>query len=189
MEIAPVPIAPGHLLVATAELGDPNFSRTVVLMVDVDADGAVGVVLNRPTDVRVADVLGPWRDGVTDPPVLFEGGPVETEAALAVGLLRDAADVPVGFQAFHGRLGLLDLDTPRALVEGSLSGLRIFAGYAGWGADQLAGEVAGGSWHVVPARREDVFATSAETLWSDVLRRQPGELAWQSTRPLDPRDN
>jgi len=182
-------IAPGHLLVATAELGDPNFARTVVLMVDVDDEGAVGVVLNRPTGVRVGDVLESWRDGVVEPAVLFEGGPVRSEAALAVGLLRDPADVPVGFQAVHGRLGLLDLDTPRALVEGSLSGLRIFAGYAGWGAEQLADEIAEGSWHVVPALREDVFRASVDTLWSDVLRRQPGELAWQSTRPVDPRDN
>lgn len=182
-------IAPGHLLVATAELGDPNFSRTVVLMVDVDADGAVGVVLNRPTGVHVTDVLGHWAGGVADPPVLFEGGPVSPEAALAVGLLRDEGDVPVGFQPVHGRLGLLDLDTPPALVEGSLSGLRIFAGYSGWGADQLAGEIAEGSWHVVAAHREDVFRASVDTLWNDVLRRQPGELAWQSTRPADPRDN
>jgi putative transcriptional regulator len=182
-------IAPGHLLVATAELGDPNFTRTVVLVVDVDDEGAVGVVLNRPTRIPVADVLEPWRDGVAEPAVLFHGGPVRSEAALAVGLLRDEADVPVGFQPVHGRLGLLDLDTPRPLVEGSLSGLRIFAGYAGWGADQLADEIAEGSWYVVPALREDVFRSSVESLWNDVLRRQPGELAWQSTRPVDPRHN
>ena len=182
-------IAPGHLLVATPALRDPNFARTVVLMVDIDDDGAVGVVLNRPTGLLVGEVLEPWQQGVSEPPVLFEGGPVRTEAALAVGLLRDVADIPVGFHAIHGRLGLLDLDTPRELVEGSLSGLRIFAGYAGWGAEQLAGEVAEGSWFVVPAVREDVFRTSVDTLWSDVLRRQPGELAWQSTRPADPEQN
>lgn len=182
-------IAPGHLLVATPALRDPNFARTVVLLVDIDEEGAVGVVLNRPTQVLVGDVLESWRDGVTQPPVLFEGGPVRTEAALAVGLLRDLADVPVGFHAVHGRLGLLDLDTPRELVEGSLSGLRIFAGYAGWGADQLAEEIVEGSWFVVPAVREDVFRPTVETLWSDVLRRQPGELAWQSTRPADPAQN
>ena len=182
-------IAAGHLLVATAELGDPNFFRTVVLLVDVDDEGAVGVVLNRPSEIPVGEVLEAWRDGVVEPAVLFEGGPVRTGAALAVGLLRDPADVPVGFQAVHGRLGLLDLDTPRTLVEGTLSGLRIFAGYAGWGAEQLREEIAEGSWHVVPALREDVFRPSVNTLWSDVLRRQPGELAWQSTRPVDPRNN
>jgi putative transcriptional regulator len=187
--MASMEIAPGHLLVATPALGDPNFVRTVVLIVDIEDDGAVGVVLNRPTTLLVGEVLESWEGGVAEPPVLFEGGPVRTEAALAVGLLRDVADVPVGFHAIHGRLGLLDLDTPRELVEGSLSGLRIFAGYAGWGAEQLADEIAEGSWYVVPALREDVFRPSVETLWSDVLRRQPGELAWQSTRPADPEDN
>jgi len=187
--MAGMEIEPGHLLVATPELRDPNFARTVVLMVDADPDGAVGVILNRPTDVLVGEVLAPWQQRVGEPPVLFEGGPVSSQAALAVGLLRDAGDVPVGFHAFHGRLGLLDLDTPGELVEGTLSGLRIFAGYAGWGADQLELEIAEGSWYVVPALRADIFRSSVATLWNDVLRRQPGHLAWQSTRPADPELN
>lgn len=182
-------IAPGDLLVATPGLLDPNFARTVVLMVDLDADGAVGVVLNRPTGVLVSDVLDAWHGGVAEPPVLFQGGPVSTEAALAIAMLRDLDDAPVGFRAFAGPLGLLDLDTPPELVEGSLSGLRVFAGYAGWGVDQLARELAEGSWFVVPAQGEDVFRPAVDTLWRDVLRRQPGDLAWQSTRPADPEQN
>lgn len=187
--MASMEIAPGHLLVATPALRDPHFVRSVVLMVDVDGEGAVGVILNRPTSVFVGDVLEAWEDRVARPPMLFEGGPVRSEAALAVGRLRDAGDVPVGFQAFCDDLGLLDLDTPGELVEGTLSGLRIFAGYAGWGIEQLAGEIAEGSWYVVPALREDVFRASVATLWNDVLRRQPGPLAWQSTRPADPEQN
>jgi putative transcriptional regulator len=92
----------------------------------------------------------------------------------------------VGFRAFEGRLGLLDLDTPVELLEGSLEGLRIFAGYAGWGAEQLVGEIDEGSWYVVPAQAPDVFRIDPAELWRDVLRRQPGELAWHSTRPVDP---
>ena len=187
--MAGMEIEPGHLLIATPELRDPNFARTVVLIVDTDDEGAVGVILNRPTGVLVGDVLASWRQRVGEPPVLFEGGPVSSEAALAVGLLRDAGDVPVGFHAFYGRLGLLDLDTPGELIEGTLCGLRIFAGYAGWGAEQLQDEVAEGSWYVVPALRDDVFRPSVTSLWSDVLRRQPGRLAWQSTRPADPELN
>ncbi len=95
----------------------------------------------------------------------------------------------MGFRAVEGRLGLLDLDTPVELLEGSLDGLRIFAGYAGWGAGQLDGEVEEGSWYVVPAQEPDVFRLDPATLWRDVLRRQPGELAWHSTRPLDPELN
>jgi len=176
----------GMLLVATPALLDPNFADTVVLLLDVDDQGALGVVLNRPSGVRVEEVLEGWGDVVADPDVLFQGGPVSTQGALAVATLRVEDDVPVGFRAVEGRLGLVDLDTPIELLEGSLDGLRIFAGYAGWGADQLAGEIEEGSWYVVPALPPDVFRDDPRDLWRDVLRRQPGELAWHSTRPFDP---
>ena len=174
------------LLVATPALLDPNFADSVVLLLDVDENGALGVVLNRPSAVPVADVLADWGDVVAEPEVLFLGGPVSTEGALAVALLRAEDDVPVGFREVEGKLGLLDLDTPVELIDGSLQGLRIFAGYAGWGSDQLAGEIEEGSWYVVPGEAPDVFRVDPADLWRDVLRRQPGELAWHSTRPLDP---
>ncbi len=175
----------GMLLVATPQLVDPNFAAAVVLLLDVDADGALGVVLNRPTPVAVSEVLADWRDVVAEPEVLFQGGPVSTEGALAVGWLLDAGDVPVGFREVHGSLGMVDLDTPVELVDGSLAGMRIFAGYAGWGAAQLDGEIEEGSWYVVPALPPDVFREDSADLWRDVLRRQPGQLAWRSTRPAD----
>jgi putative transcriptional regulator len=177
------------LLVATPELLDPNFADTVVLLLDVDEQGALGVVLNRPTRVSVSEVLAGWGDVVAEPDVLFQGGPVSTEGALALGLLRDEDDVPVGFREIAGRLGVVDLDTPVELVDGSLSGMRIFAGYAGWGAEQLQGEIEEGSWYVVPALPPDIFRDDPSDLWREVLRRQPGELAWHSTRPLDPNVN
>ncbi|GAB2451965.1 YqgE/AlgH family protein [Nocardioides hungaricus] len=176
----------GMLLVATPALVDPNFVDTVVLLLDVDHQGALGVVLNRPSGIPVSDVLRDWGEVVAEPEVLFRGGPVSTEGALAVATLRAEDDVPVGFRAVEGRLGLLDLDTPVELLEGSLEGVRIFAGYAGWGAEQLVGEIAEGSWYVVPAQLPDVFRVDPRDLWRDVLRRQPGDLAWHSTRSLDP---
>ncbi|MFC7493054.1 MULTISPECIES: YqgE/AlgH family protein [unclassified Nocardioides] len=176
----------GMLLLATPALVDPNFVDTVVLLLDADEQGALGVVLNRPSGVPVAEVLDVWADVVAEPDVLFHGGPVGTDGALAVALLRDADDVPVGFRAVEGTLGLVDLDTPVELLQGGLAGLRIFAGYAGWGAGQLDGEIAEGSWYVVPAETADVFRLDTADLWRDVLRRQPGELAWHSTRPFDP---
>lgn len=177
------------LLVATPALLDPNFIDTVVLLLDVDDQGALGVVLNRPSGIPVADVLAGWGDVVAEPEVLFRGGPVGTEAALAVATLRAEDDVPVGFRAVEGRLGLVDLDTPVELLEGSLEGVRIFAGYAGWGAAQLVDEIEEGSWYVVPAEAPDVFRLDPSELWRDVLRRQPGEMAWHSTRPADPELN
>src|SRR6476620_7138294 len=176
----------GHLLVAAALLMEQNFAETVVLLLDADENGALGVVLNRPTAVPVADVLESWADVVAEPEVLFQGGPVSTEGALAVGRLRSADDAPVGFREVVDDLGVIDLDTPVELVDGSLEGLRIYAGYAGWGAGQLESEVEEGSWYVVPAIAPDCFRDDTGGLWRDVLRRQPGELAWNSTRPLDP---
>jgi putative transcriptional regulator len=182
------PVA-GMLLVATPALADPNFADSVVLLLDVDSDGALGVVLNRPSGVPVNAVLDGWADVVAEPEVLFQGGPVGADGALAVALLRDPEDVPVGFREVNGRLGLVDLDAPVELLEGSLAGLRIFAGYAGWGAAQLDGEIEEGSWYVVPGETWDAFRNDTTDLWREVLRRQPGELAWHSTRPADPELN
>jgi putative transcriptional regulator len=179
----------GMLLVATPQLMDPNFADTVVLMLDVDDGGALGVVLNRPSGVPVAEVLESWSEVASEPEVLFRGGPVSTEGALGVALLRDRDDVPVGFREVDGPLGLVDLDTPVELLTGSLAGMRVFAGYAGWGAEQLTAEIEEGSWYVVPGQAVDAFRMDPTDLWRDVLRRQPGELAWHSTRPVDPELN
>jgi putative transcriptional regulator len=176
------------LLVATPALRDPNFADTVVLLIDVAADGVLGVVLNRPTGLAVGQVLEPWAEVVAEPEVLFQGGPVETDGAIAVALRRTAGDT-VGFRSVVDRLALLDLDTPVELVGPDLEGLRIFAGYAGWGSSQLDAEIDEGSWYVVPGSAGDVFRADTGTLWRDVMRRQPGDLALHSTRPTDPELN
>lgn len=172
------------LLVATPALLDPNFADTVILVLDVSSDGSLGVVLNRPTALPVAEVLEPWSDVVAEPEVLFQGGPVETDGALAV-VLRRSDDEVLGLREVVDRLALLDLDTPVELVSDELDGLRIFAGYAGWGKGQLDREIEEGSWYVVPGLARDVFRADTTTLWRDVMRRQPGDLAWHSTRPVD----
>lgn len=185
----PNQVRPGVLLVAAPTLIDPNFADTVVLLLDADDNGALGVVLNRPSPVRVIEVLGDWCDVVTDPEVLYRGGPVGTDGALAVGRLAEPAAEPVGWRTVFADVGIVDLDTPVELVGETLSALRIFAGYAGWSADQLEGEIDEGAWYVVPSQPDDLFGDHAERgtdLWREVLRRQPGELAWVSTRPVDP---
>ena len=184
-----VEIAAGTLLVATPQLLDPNFADSVVLILDTDDDGALGIVLNRPSAVAVADVLPGWRDTVSDPDVVFHGGPVSPEGALAVGLLRDPEVPPDGFRPVSGPLGIVDLDATSDDVPLRLEAMRIFAGYAGWGAGQLEGEVSEGSWYVVSSESGDPFRLDPSDLWRDVLRRQPGQLAWHTTRPLDPELN
>ncbi len=182
-------VEPGTLLVAAPALLDPHFERTVVLILDVDDNGALGVVLNRPSTVEVAEILPDWTaTGIPD--VLFSGGPVSTDSALAVAALDESQDSdPVGFRRLYDGVGIVDLDTPTEVVRPALTGLRIFAGYAGWGEEQLAEEIRTGSWYVVPSVPADLFGGDPLGLWMRVLRRQPGELAWVSTRPLDPSMN
>lgn len=184
----------GGLLVATPSLVDPNFAHTVVLVLDHDEDGTLGVVLNRPSPVPVSEVLPGWDEVLCGPGVIFQGGPVATDSALAVAGLRNDGggggdEDPVGFRRLFGRTGIIDLDTPAEILVPALGRMRVFAGYAGWGAGQLEAEVEEGSWYVLPAEPSDLFADTPERLWSRVLRRQPGELAWVSTAPLDPTMN
>lgn len=184
-----LPVAAGQLLVAAPALDDPNFARSVVLVLDYDENGALGVVLNRPSPVPVGAVLPDWSGVVGEPDVLFHGGPVSVDSALAVATLPHDAPGPVGWRRlFHGT-GILDLDAPTELVAPAVSGLRIFAGYAGWGREQLDAEIAEGSWYVVPSLPPDLFTGDPQRLWTRVLRRQPGEIAWVSTCPADPTMN
>ena len=189
--VAGAPVEAGSLLVATPALVDPNFAHTVVLVLDHDEDGSLGVVLNRPSPVPVAEVLPGWDEVLSGPDVLFQGGPVATDSALAVAGLRSLAgadewEEPVGFRRLFGHTGVVDLDTPSEIIAPALSRMRVFAGYAGWGSGQLEAEVEEGSWYVLPSDPADLFADTPELLWARVLRRQPGELAWVSTMPLDP---
>jgi putative transcriptional regulator len=182
--------APGRLLVATPALVDPNFAHTVVLLLDHDEDGTIGVVLNRPSGVPVGSVLPDWSVSVDPPEVLFEGGPVSTDAALAVACVPETGEPdPIGFRRLFGVTGIIDLDTPPEVLAPAVTRLRVFAGYSGWGSGQLASEIAEGSWYVVDSTTHDIFDATPTGLWSAVLRRQPGELAWVSTKPVDPTMN
>lgn len=175
----------GRLLVASPSLVDPNFARTVILILEHNDDGALGVVVNRATQVPVGDVLPEWSDLASAPPVLFQGGPVSLDSALGIGR-TDGDAGPIGWRRLRGPLGLVDLDTPTELLADGLGALRIFAGYAGWGRGQLEAEIEEGSWFVVDATPADAFSIEPDGLWRSVLRRQAGELALVSTFPRDP---
>ena len=146
----------GDLLVATPALLDPNFERTVVLVLDLDEDGALGVVLNRPSTVPVARGPAGLEHVVAQPPTCCSraarSAPTPRSAVGAsttYGLDPDAE--PVGFRRLYDDVGIVDLDTPTEIVGPTLTRLRIFAGYAGWGEEQLRDEIAEGSWYVVPS--------------------------------------
>jgi putative transcriptional regulator len=175
----------GRLLVASPLLGDDNFRRSVVLVLDHGDDGALGVVVNRPLEVDVSAVLPAWQPYATMPGRLFRGGPVALDSALGVVAVPGDDDEPVGVRRILGSLGLVDLDTPPEIVADGVAGLRIFAGYAGWGKGQLEDEIDQGAWYVVDAEARDAFSDSPDGLWRQVLRRQRGDLAFLSTYPED----
>ncbi|GGZ80587.1 UPF0301 protein [Streptomyces echinoruber] len=178
----------GRLLVATPALADPNFDRAVVLLLDHDEEGSLGVVLNRPTPVSVGDILEDWADLAGEPGVVFQGGPVSLDSALGVAVIPGGSGdrAPLGWRRVHGAIGLVDLEAPPELLAKALGSLRIFAGYAGWGPGQLEDELVDGAWYVVESEPGDVSSPAPERLWREVLRRQRNELAMVATYPDDP---
>lgn len=178
--------APGDLLVASALLGDGVFDQTVVLVLDSDGDGALGVILNEISQTTLESVLPDWVPAVSEPKLLFHGGPVSPNGAICLASVAEREEDPPGWRRLFDRVGLLHLDTPIEIVAGAYTDLRIFAGYAGWSPGQLAGEIAQQMWHVVDARYDDVFGQHPTGLWRRVLRRQKSELAFFSTWAEDP---
>lgn len=179
----------GELLLATAGMTDPLWAEAVILLLDCDDGGALGVMLNRTATIKLDEVLPQWEPLVTPPAALFAGGPVSTDGAVCLARLARPEEDPPGWRRIRGDLGLLHLDTPVEIAAGAYSGLRIFAGYAGWEPGQLEAELVRGDWHRVPCRDEDVFGSRIDGLWRRVMRRQGGDLAWFSTWVEDPEVN
>ncbi|SIO88390.1 YqgE/AlgH family protein [Nocardiopsis sp. JB363] len=186
----------GRLLVAAPLLQEDSFRRSVVFVIDDAADGTLGVILNRPLELLVDEVVSRWGDYVSSPAVMFAGGPVGTDSGIALGSAAPE-EAPPGWSPLEDVLpgtgldgvGVVDLDGPPEVLGSSLAALRVFAGYAGWGSGQLAGEIEEGAWFVVDAFADDLFGGDPEGLWSRVLRRQGGEMALLSTYPDDPTMN
>lgn len=170
----------GVLLVASPVIGDPRFDRTVVLVFSHDDDGAGGVVLNRPTDLPVAEHLPQWTPLVAPPTVVFVGGPVQPEVAIALG------SEPGGglWKPVVPGIGVIDLDGDPGSGQ-----IRVFAGYSGWSEGQLEDEIAQGAWVVAEAHAADAFTEEPSTLWRRVLQRQRGIVRWLANHPPDPRLN
>lgn len=176
----------GRLLVATPPLEDPNFDRTVVYMLEHHQDGALGVVINRPTDEPLGDPLDRWTDLQAAPAGVFDGGPVEPDALIALALAKQpVSEATDELSPVSGRVASADLTTDPALVAAQVESVRVFRGYAGWGPGQLEGEIAAGAWLVLDAEADDPFASAPSGLWRTVLRRQGGRLAWLADAPDD----
>lgn len=172
----------GQLLVAAPGLVDPNFRRAVVLVTEHSADGAMGLVLNRPTDSAVDDVAPELGPLVEQAACVHAGGPVSPDAVVVVAEFDDPR---VCAHVILDDVGFVSADADLPTVAEAVRRARVFAGYAGWSPGQLDAELSDEGWILAPATPEDLFAP-ADELWSAVLRRKGGEFALVARMPLDP---
>jgi len=186
------PSTRGRLLVAAPPLGDPNFDRSVVFVIEHDEGGAFGVVINRPNQNLPFDAmtgeLDSWRDLVAPPSRIFRGGPVQTASLIALARVEGNGNGDDN-DGNGARVQPVDLDIEPDDHDERPTALRVFHGYSGWGPQQLDGELALGAWIVVDARADDVFDDSPADLWRRVLRRQPAPVSWLADVPEDPSAN
>lgn len=180
-------IEPGTLLVAAPRLVDENFRRTVVYIIEHQDSGTLGVVLNRPSETAVHDVLPGWGPHVSKPQAVFVGGPVEQQTAICLAALRtgEAMAEVDGVIGVQGPVALVDLDSDPDYIVPKSRGLRVFAGYAGWAAEQLEDEIQRGDWMVLMSLPDDILTPPGVDLWGRVLRRQGMPMALLATHPSD----
>jgi putative transcriptional regulator len=179
------PPTKGRLLLATPSLIDPHFDRTVIYVLEHHDDGAVGVVINRPSDEALDEPLDRWIDLQSAPSSVFEGGPVEDNALIALAVTKAPELDDESLTPIIGEIASADLTADPAIVAAAVHEVRVFRGYSGWGPGQLDAEIDEGAWLVLDAQTGDVFSDNPDELWRDVLRRQPGRLAWLANAPDD----
>ncbi|MCV7253425.1 YqgE/AlgH family protein [Mycolicibacterium fluoranthenivorans] len=177
----------GTLLLAETDLLEPTFRRSVIYIVEHNEGGTLGVVLNRPSETAVYNVLPQWAKLALKPKTMFIGGPVKRDSALCLATLRagmSAAEVP-GLRHVQGRVVMVDLDADPDAIAPVVEGVRIFAGYSGWTIGQLEGEIERDDWIVLSALPTDIHVEPKVDLWARVLRRQPLPLSMLATHPID----
>lgn len=177
----------GKLLVATPALEDPNFARTVVLIGEHTEDGALGVVLNRPSETAVTDAVPDLASLVDEDDSVHVGGPVQPSAVL---VLAEFSEPDEDRPLVVGDVGFLAIDDDEHdAVATATERARVFAGYAGWGPGQLEAEIEREDWLIEPCRPGDVFTDEPDALWARVLERKGGRWRLVARMPLDPRMN
>jgi len=176
----------GQLLLASPALRDPNFARTVVLIGAHNKEGAMGVVLNRPSAVAIEDAVPQLSAAVDGDDRVFVGGPVQPKSLVLLAEFLDPG--PAGLLVL-GRIGFPAPDADVGSLAEATSRGRVFAGYAGWGEGQLEAELEQGDWILDAAQPQDVFSEEPEELWSEVLTRKGGSYALIARMPTDPSVN
>ncbi len=173
----------GQVLVAEPTLPDPNFSRSVLLVAHHDSDGALGLVLNRPSETSVAEAAPELAPLCGERALVHEGGPV---APRGVIVLAEFEQPETAGLLIAGDLGLVGPDSDLESLAGEVRRARVFAGHSGWAPGQLDQELESGGWIVAPLARDDVFAAVTADLWRTVLARKGGRYALAARMPTDP---
>jgi putative transcriptional regulator len=173
----------GKLVIAAPALIDPNFARTVVLIVDHDEHGAMGIVLNRVADADLAEAVPDLADVPEIDELLFVGGPVQDSNVL---LLGDFSDLDKAAPLVAGSIGMVGADTELTDLADTVSRARAFAGYAGWSAGQLEAEVQEEAWITADPVPDDLLTDAPDDLWSATLYRKGGWHRVIAQMPADP---
>ena len=175
----PAELAAGKCLVAARNLPDPHFGGSVVLLADYGKEGAMGLILNVPTEVPVSRVLGDMKGSRDRSEAVYFGGPVAKAGVVA--LLRARAAVSDSRRVIDG----VHMITSREALESALASgakpneLRVYLGYSGWGPGQLEIEMARGAWHVLPADADLVFDPEPHSVWRRQIDRTERLIVWQ----------
>jgi len=173
--------AKGKLLVATELVRGEVFAQTVILLLHYDEHGAIGIVVNRPTDIEPEELVADIEAFSAYSGTLFWGGPVRMDSLLA--LLRTDTP-PEEAEAIVDSVYQVRIDDELKDIPADLASLRFFIGYAGWGAGQLDREMDRGSWHVVPASDEHIFAEDPRALWKRLMPPREHRAATQLSHAL-----
>jgi len=178
--------ARGQLLIAGPALLDPNFWRTVVLVVEHSDEGALGLVLNRPSETTVGEAVPALEELVDATDELFIGGPVQPSSVIVLAQFEDPGDAAL--VAFDD-VGVLGTGSEAGEPPAGIRKARAFVGHAGWGPGQLDGELERGDWILDPATLRDAFCADPRGLWANVLTRKGGSYALIARMPPDPSMN
>lgn len=179
----------GKLLIATPLIGDPNFGRTVLFVIEHNDEGSLAVVVNRASETSVAETLPSWDQKLAEPAVMFDGGPVGESSIVALAISEatneDALESVAGLPSVH----TVDLDSDAVITQTLVTTMRLFSGYAGWAPGQVEGEIAAGAWFVAEATTGDIFSPIPHQVRESVLRRQRNPSRYFTHYPDDPRWN